>query len=360
MTYKMALILLSLFFIGCGTTDEDTNNTNDNQNTTPVCGNGILEAGELCDDGPNNSDTAPNACRTNCRDPYCGDSVIDDGEECDTDQLASNSCVGLGYTKGTLACSSSCQYDTRDCTTCGDDNAEGTDTASVGYETCDGSDLRGQDCISIGQAAGQLACSSSCEWDISGCLGSGAVCGNGVREGDEECDDNNTDACDGCSPMCRIERCGNGVIQCGEQCDDGAQNSNTADACRTDCTLPTCGDAIKDSNEVCDGTDLGGFATCDDYMHSEYPHTVGKTFIGTISCDMTVMNACQLIKGDLCSECGDGFCESGYPYNAHSEDSQNCPADCNSAVCNLDGVCDATECVTYCPADCSNPIKTCP
>ncbi len=30
------------------------------------CGNGILQAGEDCDDGAANSDTAPNACRTNC------------------------------------------------------------------------------------------------------------------------------------------------------------------------------------------------------------------------------------------------------------------------------------------------------
>ncbi|MCP3979476.1 MAG: IPTL-CTERM sorting domain-containing protein [bacterium] len=32
-----------------------------------------------------------------------------------------------------------------------------------------------------------------------------AVCGNGVREGDEQCDDGNTTAGDGCSPTCTIE-----------------------------------------------------------------------------------------------------------------------------------------------------------
>jgi cysteine-rich repeat protein len=31
-------------------------------------------------------------------------------------------------------------------------------------------------------------------------------CGNGVREGDEECDDGNLRAGDGCSPFCTKER----------------------------------------------------------------------------------------------------------------------------------------------------------
>ncbi len=51
--------------------------------TGPECGNGIIEAGEECDDGNLNSDTMPDACRTDCKLPSCGDSVVDTGEECD-------------------------------------------------------------------------------------------------------------------------------------------------------------------------------------------------------------------------------------------------------------------------------------
>jgi hypothetical protein len=47
------------------------------------CGDGIIEAGEQCDNGSANSDTKPNACRTNCTNPKCGDGVIDTGETCD-------------------------------------------------------------------------------------------------------------------------------------------------------------------------------------------------------------------------------------------------------------------------------------
>jgi len=47
------------------------------------CGDGILDDGEECDDGDANSDTDPDACRTDCTLPYCGDGVLDTGEECD-------------------------------------------------------------------------------------------------------------------------------------------------------------------------------------------------------------------------------------------------------------------------------------
>jgi len=62
-----------------------------------------------------------------------------------------------------------------------------------------------------------------------------AVCGNGVIEAGEQCDDGNTIACDGCSPTCQIEGCGNGVIECGEECDDGAANGAPGDPCDATC-----------------------------------------------------------------------------------------------------------------------------
>ncbi len=45
----------------------------------PTCGDGLIdaEAGESCDDGARNSDTRPNACRTDCTLPVCGDGIVD-------------------------------------------------------------------------------------------------------------------------------------------------------------------------------------------------------------------------------------------------------------------------------------------
>ncbi len=64
----------------CETAERHSGCTSD---CPPMCGNGIIELGEVCDDGPLNSDVAPDACRTDCRDAYCTDGVIDTGEICD-------------------------------------------------------------------------------------------------------------------------------------------------------------------------------------------------------------------------------------------------------------------------------------
>lgn len=69
------------------------------------------------------------------------------------------------------------------------------------------------------------------------CRPNSAVCGNGVEELGEVCDDGNVDDCDGCSSVCREERCGNGAIECGEQCDDGSQNGTAGSTCAANCTL---------------------------------------------------------------------------------------------------------------------------
>lgn len=63
------------------------------------CGDGILNDGEICDDGDNNSNTVANACRTNCIPAFCGDGVLDTSEICDD-----------GADNGTLAgtCNSAC------------------------------------------------------------------------------------------------------------------------------------------------------------------------------------------------------------------------------------------------------------
>ncbi len=66
-----------------------------------------------------------------------------------------------------------------------------------------------------------------------------AVCGNGVRELGEACDDGNPDACDGCTPTCRVQTCGDGVVQCDEQCDDGPANGTPGSSCETWCAEKT-------------------------------------------------------------------------------------------------------------------------
>lgn len=46
----------------------------------PVCGNGLVETGELCDDG-NQVDT--DFCRNDCTLPMCGNGIVEANEQCD-------------------------------------------------------------------------------------------------------------------------------------------------------------------------------------------------------------------------------------------------------------------------------------
>jgi cysteine-rich repeat protein len=70
------------------------------------------------------------------------------------------------------------------------------------------------------------------------CVPNTAVCGDGAVGLGEACDDGNRQACDGCSPTCRVERCGNGVIDCTEECDAGADNGVPGGTCTAACTQP--------------------------------------------------------------------------------------------------------------------------
>jgi cysteine-rich repeat protein len=78
------------------------------------------------------------------------------------------------------------------------------------------------------------------------------VCGNGILELGEACDDGNLIPTDACTDQCRVAVCGDGVARTGvEQCDDG--NTNNNDCCTNACMNAICGDGIVGCGEQCDG-----------------------------------------------------------------------------------------------------------
>lgn len=124
--------------------------------------------------------------RSQCTGPECGNSQVDDGEQCDGPDLAGQSCQLLGFLGGTLGCTLECRFDVELCTSpeCGNNVQEPG-------ELCDGTELVGETCVSRGYTAGQLACAADClSFDESGCS-SAPVCGNGAVEGSETCDGSN-------------------------------------------------------------------------------------------------------------------------------------------------------------------------
>ena len=100
--------------------------------------------------------------------------------------------------------------------------------------------------------------------------GPNTVCGDGVTDPPETCDDSNTADGDGCDSNCFVEVCGNGVVQPGttppEECDDG----NTVDD--DNCTDPDCqfdcGDGEIDTTttppETCEDNNGVNGDGCDD------------------------------------------------------------------------------------------------
>ena len=81
----------------------------------------------------------------------------------------------------------------------------------------------------------------ACATDQAGPVPSGSICGNGIVEAGEECDDGNRTDGDGCSGFCGVEtpapqpQCGNGTLEPGEQCDDG--NTMAGDGCDALCAF---------------------------------------------------------------------------------------------------------------------------
>lgn len=100
----------------------------------------------------------------------CGDGVVGFPEACDGDDLAGEDCRSLGFDAGALACGADCRRDASGCrySRCGDGVVEGD-------EACDGAG--DATCAGLGMAGGALGCTADCVWDSSGCEGGQALSG---------------------------------------------------------------------------------------------------------------------------------------------------------------------------------------
>lgn len=98
---------------------------------------------------------------------FCGNAAVDGTEQCDGTALGGATCQSLGFASGTLTCAIGCRFDTSGCVAaparlCGN-GVKDPD------EDCDGDDLGGLDCASGGLPGGELACKSDCSFDFTGC-----------------------------------------------------------------------------------------------------------------------------------------------------------------------------------------------
>lgn len=208
-----------LFSLGC--------ENGDNKNGA-VCGNGVLENGELCDldqfgdttCGSLGFDAGQLTCSATCEpvtaacvDWVCGDSRVDPNEACDG-TWGNISCGAAGYVFGAASCAADCTLDASGCSVahgCGDGElgpAEQCDPAMA-----DGGVPAGITCEAAGLLPGTVACDRNCRLDYAGC-GRPDHCGNGVVDAGELCDG---DDLDGRTCADRFYF-GGGTLACQEDC----------------------------------------------------------------------------------------------------------------------------------------------
>ncbi len=250
--------------------------------------------------------------------------------------------------------------ETSDIETTGDSDSEGTSGGETtdgpeaecgngvveGDEECDdGNDVQTDDCLNTCTAAicgdgvfheGVEECDDGNDVDTDNCLNTCAVasCGDGiVHEGFEACDDGNDDEGDGCSNTCELTSCGDGMVQGEEECDDG--NDDNTDECTDLCLNAICGDAnIQAGVEECD--DGGESEMCDDDCT---PAECGDMVV-----NMTAGEACDDGNDDDTDECpttcematcGDGFVQAGVEEcdDGNTDDGDGCSAMCENEFC---------------------------
>lgn len=316
------------------------------QNCPDPCGDGSAYtiAGEVCDGSDVGGATCVSegfesgtvACSATCDGidtsgcvaappEVCGDNTRTGSEVCDGRDLGGASCASLGFDGGTLTCDDSCGgFVTTACITlptqvCGDGRRTGT-------EICDGAELGGETCVSRGYAGGTLLCGGDCTFDEVFCN----QCGDGVISGSEACD-----GIDLGGATCASQGFAGGTLGC-TGC--GLDTSG--------CTL--CGNGTRDGAETCDGGDLGG-VSCE---------MLGFTG-GTLGCGTACVFDTAACVGTAVDVCGDGvatgseLCDNG-DLNGGSCASLGfvsgtlvCGSDCTfeTAGCSRcgDGVLDAEE-----------------
>lgn len=139
------------------TDDPDTGSTTDETTTGPTT--------ETDTDSDSTTSTTGDETTSTTGDPMdCGNDMLDGREECDGAELDGASCKSLGFASGDLSCADDCSYDTSACDSCGN-------VVIDDGEDCEGEDLAGATCLSLGMGftAGTLACDAACSFDTAAC-----------------------------------------------------------------------------------------------------------------------------------------------------------------------------------------------
>jgi cysteine-rich repeat protein len=307
------------------------------------CGNGVLQSGEICDDGDK---TDGNGCSADCKSTevcgngikdaavgeVCDDGNRDDGDECSADCLSLEVC-GNGNPDPGEECDAGMPTDYCNYLECSISRHGDGIVNLLDGEECDGG---APDAIDAGDDCRSADCNPDCTLSEHG---DHVV--NPLDDG-EECDDGDpglsTDDCRSatCDPDCTRTVCGDGYFNpLSEGCDDG--NDVETDDCRSTCVPNVCGDGVVDlQGPVVEGCDLGplnGRTGCD---------------YGLTSCQGCSV-ACVPIPVMETDFCGDGT-DDGAMEECDDARSFACGT-CSMASCTIVDVVSATGRILVAPAD---------
>ena len=318
----------------------------------PVCGNGVVETGELCDGAdfagmtcasygqPEGELACTDQCTmdlSGCRElDVCGDGIRDAGEACEDDDFGDMTCASFGMDGGDLVCTVEC---TIDAAGCHDLDVCGNGIMETG-EACDGEDFGTFTCASFGFDEGTLTCAEACTIDTSACTYEEPECGNSIKEMGEVCDAGDLD-----EQTCLSLGYYGGVLECANDCMSFAI---------ADCeSAGRCGDDEVQSSwgEACDGTDMAG-QSCETLGYA------GGTLACGLNCqsfDDTLCLSLQIENDDtLCADTvdndADGLIDCADPSCAGYPDTTVCiETNCTDGVDNdSNGLTDCND------RDCSN------
>jgi cysteine-rich repeat protein len=321
-------------------------NANTDSDCASQCGNGSVEGDETCEPSSGcptactNEDScmvgeltgSPEACNVTCRwtqielcrdDDGCCPSGCDQTE----DEDCSSSCGNRVLEQGER-----CEDGTgTPCpTSCDDRNACTRDTLSGSASSCDARCTHRD----ITEAVGGDGCcpSGANSGSDSDCA---AQCGNGTREGSEQCDDGNTRSGDGCSSDCKSEGSG-----------------------ETESTQDQCLELLGNPTDSCNGCVC---SSCDDEVIACRGATKGdeaEECIGVIECALEkrcvgVTCYCQAGAEGCTSGTPDGPCRKEVEAAAHSTDPSTVFARFNDTSYPIGRVMRVTTCwLNSCSSSC--------
>ena len=219
------------------------------ENPCPCCGDGVVQEGESCDPGSDETDECSpilggDTCTDECQCvtlTVCGDGYVGWDEDCDPGTTEPDAACDGGVCVGCLCVGEHCGNGALD-------PNEDCDPGSADTMTC---------------AEPGTTCMPNCS-----CAPTDSYCGDGIVNENEDCDPGNAGSvkcdegftCMGCTCQELVSSCGDGIVGPGEDCDHAAQETflcgeASDEFCNSACEcvpLPVCGDGLIEEPEGCD------------------------------------------------------------------------------------------------------------